>query len=343
MKLLERIDALVQLGASLHDLGEASLEEAIQRTFSNNPWLTPENCRQSLEAIRDTFLRKTSLQEWVAQYSIEDEPPARKIGLVMAGNIPLVGFHDVLSVFVSGHTAQIKLSDKDPFLLPFLLEKLNTIDPRTRVFFQITDRLTDFDGVIATGSNNSSRYFESYFGRYPNIIRKNRNAVAILNGKEKDEELKALCRDIFDYFGLGCRSVAKLYVPEDYDFSRLLAISEEFEELSMHNKFRNNFEYNLTLLLLNRIPHQASKSLLIREDPSLLSRIGMVHYSRYSAKEELLRELRSREEEIQCIVSAESLDDLPTVVPGNAQKPSLSDYADGVDTLQFLTGLYANN
>lgn len=339
MTLHERIDALAFLGEKLENLENPELQAVISQTSAHNPWLTPQNCRLALTAIRDRFLQKEKLEKWLAGYPVEDVPVPRKIGLVMAGNIPLVGFHDLLSVFSSGHTAQIKLSDKDPYLLPYLLNELYEIDGRSRVYFEIVDRLGRFDGVIATGSNNSARYFERYFGAYPHIIRKNRNGLAVLDGEETETELRALCRDIFTYFGLGCRNVSKLYVPEGYDFSALLEISEEASDVQQHNKYKNNFDYNLTLLLLNKIPHLASGSLLLTEDPSLLSRIGLVHYETYRDDLFLLSDLKAREEEIQCIVSRKEWPDLNVLPFGHSQLPGLNDYADGVDVIQFLTQL----
>ena len=201
------------------------------------------------------------------------------------------------------------------------------------------DRLEQFDAVIATGSNNSARYFESYFGRYPHIIRRNRNAVAVLTGRESREQLEGIAEDVLAYFGLGCRNVSKLYLPEGYDFDPLLEALHEHKELALHDKYKNNFDYNYTLLILNKIPYRANGCILLVEDPSLQSRIASLHYEYYTNQEVLAKELGSRAEEIQCIVSADELEGFNTVTPGKAQQPGLQEYADGVDTMQFLLGL----
>ncbi len=262
------------------------------------------------------------------------------VGLVLAGNIPLVGFHDILCVFAAGHRARIKLSDKDPFLLPLLLEMLKEIDLRTAEYFDTTtERLTNFDAVIATGSNNSARYFEAYFGKYPHIIRKNRNAVAILKGRETVEELRNLGDDIFQYFGLGCRNVSKLYLPKGYNFTLLLETLHERNEIVMHDKYKNNFDYNFTLLILNKIKYESNGCILMREATEIASPISVVYYEFYDDLDVLIHGLKMKKDEIQLIVSNAQIADLQTFRFGEAQKPSLSDYADGVDTMQFLLSL----
>lgn len=264
----------------------------------------------------------------------------KSVGLVLAGNIPLVGFHDILCVFVSGHRSVIKLSDKDPFLLPLLLDFLKETDARIADYFTTTTgRLTDFDAVIATGSNNSARYFEAYFGKYPHIIRKNRNAVGILRGSETAEELRLLGDDIFQYFGLGCRNVSKLYLPKNYNFTLLLETLHERNEIVMHDKYKNNFDYNFTLLILNKIKYESNGCILMREADEIASPISMVYYEFYDNLKNLTQQLQAKKDEIQLVVAASPVENLPTFNFGDAQKPSLSDYADGVDTLQFLINL----
>jgi hypothetical protein len=347
MTLQERINALAELGNRLNNLDEERIETAIRRTANNNSWFTADNQRLALGEIRDHFLDKTKLERWLSAYAISDsklqistKDSAKSIGLVLAGNIPLVGFHDILCVFAAGHRARIKLSDKDPFLLPLLLEKLKEIDPRTADYFYTTsERLTNFDAVIATGSNNSARYFEAYFGKHPNIIRKNRNAVAILRGPETAEELRSLGDDIFQYFGLGCRNVSKLYLPRGYNFTLLLETLHERNEIVMHDKYKNNFDYNFTLLILNKIKYESNGCILMREATEIASPISVVYYEFYDELTELIHQLKTKKDEIQLVVSSSQVADLQTFKFGEAQKPSLSDYADGVDTMQFLMGL----
>src|SRR5690606_29335128 len=207
----ERIEALANLGERLLQKDDY-LEAVMHRTHYNNAWFTIENQQRAIKAIAEHFLHKEKLQNWVAAYNLPEPKDQKTIGLVMAGNIPLVGFHDLVCVFVAGHKALIKLSEKDQYLLPYLLKLFAQANPKTEGYFEITEKLQGFDAVIATGSNNSARYFETYFGKVPNIIRKNRNAVAVLDGSENGEELMRLGKDVFRYFGLGCRNVSKLYV-----------------------------------------------------------------------------------------------------------------------------------
>lgn len=338
MILEQRIKALVELGKHLLQEDEY-LQAVIKRTHFNNAWFTVENQNLAIEAIASQFLNEAKLREWINRYDIPEETTPQTIGLVLAGNIPLVGFHDILCVFVAGHKARIKLSDKDKYLLPYLLKLLKGFDDRTEAYFEIVHQLKDFDAVIATGSNNSARYFEAYFGKYPHIIRKNRNGIAILNGKESADELKALGRDVFRYFGLGCRNVSKLYVPQDYDFVPLLECLYDYREIVLHNKYKNNFDYNYALFVLNKVSYKANGCIILLEDPALTSRIATLHYEYYDNPRQLKTEIESRESEIQCIVSQEGWLDVPAFAFGKAQEPALWDYADGVDTMEFLLSL----
>ena len=338
LTLTERIDVLAKLGESFKPENE-KLAACVQRSFVHNPWFTPDNSWQAIEAIRASFLQKDQLQNWVANYPVADVPTPLRIGLVVAGNIPLVGFHDLLSVFISGYVSVIKLSQKDQFFIPFLINELIALDHRVKAYFEIVERLTDFDAVIATGSNNTARYFEQYFGSYPHIIRRNRNGVAVLNGDETGDELQKLGKDIFQYFGLGCRNVSKLYVPKGYDFTAFLEATHHFKEIILHNKYKNNFDYNYTLYILNKIPHLSNGCLLLVEDEAIQSRIASLHYEYYEQENELLQKLERDFSDIQCIIAMQSVGELATKPIGAAQQPTLDDYADGVDTLHFLTQL----
>jgi len=334
--LHERLDLLQALAGFL-DAPDPLLEAVILEAGQHNPWFTRREVERALQAIRTVFLDRDALAQWAAAYKVPDHrAEMRTIGLVMAGNIPLVGFHDWLSVFVSGHRALIKLSDKDDRLLPFLLDQLVRFRSDVATYWQSTDRLQGFDAVIATGSNNSARYFEAYFGKYPHIIRRNRNAVAVLQGDESKAELEALMEDIFPYYGLGCRSVSALRVPRGFEIRRILEAADRRADIMHVDRYRNNFDYQCALLLLNRVPFLQGQSLLLREDPSLLSPISTLHYQWYDHPGELMAELQRREDEIQCIVSARPLEGLAVIPPGTSQQPGLYDYADGVDTMAFI-------
>lgn len=339
MTLEERIEVMAQLGAHLLG-GDEFLDALIHRTEFNNAWFTKANQHQSIRAIAAAFLDKEKLKAWVDTYSFPDQVERKTVGLVLAGNIPLVGFHDILCVFIAGHKAQIKLSDKDKFIFPYLIKLLAKFDSRSSDYFEITERLTDFQAVIATGSNNSARYFDAYFGKYPNIIRRNRNAVAVLNGTETEEDFANLGQDVFQYFGLGCRNVAKLYVPKDYDFNPMLEVFHEaHKQLAMHSKYKNNFDYNYALYMLNKVPIWNNGCVILTEDKAIQSRIANLHYEFYDDKETLAMDLKDKIEEIQCIVTKMNFVNLNSISFGDAQRPQLMDYADGVDTMTFLLAL----
>jgi len=338
MRREERIAALVQLGDYISEYGEF-LQAFVARTEFNNKWFTKENQKQSLLAIASQFLDKDKLSEWISAYDIPMENQAKTVGLILAGNIPLVGFHDVLTVFVAGHKSLIKLSDKDRFLLPHLLNKLKEFAPASESYFEVVDRMKNLDAVIATGSNNSARYFEAYFGKYPNIIRKNRHAVAVLNGEETEEELRSLGHDIFSYYGLGCRNVSKIYLPKGYDFNLLMETLHEFNYLVHNSKYKNNFDYNIALFQLNKVPLVNNGSIILVENEELTSRIATLHYEYYEDVNKVEKALEIRSNELQLVATNLDFSDLNVKKFGEAQQPSLSDYADGVDSLDFLVKL----
>ncbi|MEO0876285.1 MAG: acyl-CoA reductase, partial [Bacteroidota bacterium] len=245
----------------------------------------------------------------------------------------------ILCVFASGHQAVVKLSDKDPYLLPAVLRALRQVAPESEAYFSLVDKLKDFDAVIATGSNNTARYFESYFGKYPHVIRRNRNGVAVLTGRETADQLLALGHDVFDYFGLGCRNVAKLYVPEGYDFKPLLEALHEYRQIVNHTKYKNNFDYNYALYILNKVEYLANGCIILTENTSLQSPIACLHYEHYSSEEVLAGQLSEIQEQIQLVVGPKLSEEIPTFPYGAAQQPGLFDYADGVDTMDFLLQL----
>ncbi len=337
--LHERLDLLAKLGEYLLSADERLLAY-VQRTHFHNPWFTPENQQMSMQAIAEEMLDRTKLEAWATAAAVPDLPTGPKnIGIVMAGNIPMVGFQDFLCVFAAGHHAQIKLSEKDKYLFPFLVNWMGTLDERVADMVSFTERLTDFDAVIATGSNNAFRYFEAYFGKKPGILRKNRNSVAVLTGKESEEELRALGKDVFQYFGLGCRNVSKLYVPSAYNFDPLLEVLHEFRDIVLHEKYKHNFDYNYAMFILNKADFLNTGSLILQENPSLLSRIACLHYEYYESSEDLLTKLEDQREGIQCLVSGNSLENWNRLAFGSTQRPGLYDYPDGVDVMQFLLRL----
>ncbi len=340
MNRKERLDVMTALGMELKQ-NDGIMSEAMSQAYFANNWFTSDNVIRAINSIADQYLNRQKLEEWSATYPCDDSKPAKKIGLVMAGNIPLVGFHDLLSVFIAGHQALIKLSSKDEILMKFVLDKLMQLDPRTGSYFVLTDRIQAPDGVIATGSNNSARYFDYYFGKYPHIIRRNRNSVAMIDGSETMDDLKALGHDLFDFFGLGCRNVSKLFVPMDYDFGMFWNALETFSGLKDHNKYMNNYDYNYAVYLLNHEKFFTNGFLILKEDASLMSRIACVHYEYYEDPDSLRRQLSEHREQIQCFVSRSGvfsgLDN--EVRLGQTQQPGLFDFADGVDTMEFLTRL----
>ena len=343
LTLHERLDLLAELGHYLRSGGDAGLDAAVHKSYIENRWFTEDNTRSALKAIAETMLDREKLETWAAQYPISKTlHPDKTIGLIMAGNIPLVGFHDWLCVFTAGYRAKVKLSDKDKRLLPLLVKKMGEWKHESWEYTEFVpedEPIKGFDAVIATGSNNTARYFEQYFAKYPHIIRRNRNAVAVLNGLETLPDLYALGRDIFTYFGLGCRNVSKLYVPHGYHFDTLLEALHEYRDIVNHDKYKNNFDYNLTLLLLNQVPYKNNGCLLLKEDPALSSRIASVHYEYYDDLSDIDRLLAEKKDDIQCVVSNMQLRDFAALPFGKSQEPGLSDYADGVDVMRFLTGL----
>ncbi len=337
MDLNQRIDTLVALGKELENISDEKLNEA----YLHNKWFVIDNIRKSLTAIKNNFLNQEKLEDWVSVYKISDTDTNKKIGIIMAGNIPLVGFHDLLCVFISGHTAIIKLSSKDEILMKHIIKLFHKINPKTKDLIIEKERLKDIDAIIATGSNNSYRYFEYYFGKLPHIIRKNRNGVAVLTGDESEEDIVNLSNDIFDYFGLGCRNISKIYVPEKYDFNSFISIIDRHQYLKEHNKYMNNYDYNLAIAMLNKDKIYQGEVFFLKEDISYLSRISNLHYEEYSDMEQLKRRINNDEELIQVVATktGDLLDFDREVSFGETQKPSLNDYSDGIDIMEFLTEL----
>jgi len=309
------------------------LLEYYHHSIYYNPWFTKENV---LFALKDwaNALQKEKLQEWLSEYNLVHKKNQKTIGVVMAGNLPLVGYHDYLCIIISGHKVMAKLSSDDAFLLPLLHKIVSLIEPKLLDKAEFTkNKLKDFDAIIATGSDNTSRYFEYYFGKYPHIIRKNRSGVAILNGKESDKQLHELSVDLTAYFGLGCRSISKLYVPKAYEFRSLFENLDNVKHIAQHHKFFNNYEYNKAIFLVNKVAHRDIGFLLFTEEVAMSSPISVVYYEEYEDSALLEQQLQMRKTEIQCIIGAEH------IAFGQSQHPNLNDYADGVDVLAFLENL----
>jgi len=333
--LKERIDLLSRLGEYLLT-DDPLLNEIIESAYYHNPWFTLDNTSKALNSLATYFLKEEVLLEWVQAYQLPAEIIPKRIGIIMAGNIPMVGFHDLLCVFISGHYAKIKFSDKDKILIPFLIDRLSHMDSRASSYFETVDRLKDFDGVIATGSNNSARYFDYYFSKYPHIIRKHRNGIAVLDGSESKEDFRKLSDDVFDYFGLGCRNVSKLYVPKDYNFTPFLEVLHEKKEIVHHSKYKNNFDYNIALFLLNQENYLNNGCIILRPLEHKSSRIASLNFEYYDDIDTLRKMLESERDEIQCIATNQEWVALPVVKYGMTQQPQIDDYADDVDTIDFL-------
>jgi hypothetical protein len=336
MDLAQRIILLNKLGAYMRS-DEAEWTRKKQEAAQKNPWFLPQFIETAVFNIATHFLQENLLQEWINQYQFPaTQPIPQKVGIIMAGNIPLVGFHDFLCVFISGHHAIVKPSSKDEVLITHLLQKLIAWAPALADYISIAQQINGCNAYITTGSNNSSRYFEHYFGKYPNIIRRNRTSVAILTGRETNAELAALASDIQLYFGLGCRNVTKLYVPKNYDFIPLLQALKQYDYYMDFHKYKHNYDYQLAVLIMSNQYYMTNESVLLVEKESLFSPIAQIHYSYYQNIAELQQNLL-QQEDVQCIIGQNNL---PF---GKAQQPALTDYADGVDTLLFLKNVHQRN
>jgi hypothetical protein len=320
-------------GIPHNDLFFDALKMQINRSIEFNGWFNKENVLFALESWAEA-LQEANIEKWLKPYDINIQKP-KTIAVIMAGNIPLVGFHDFLSVLMSGHKIMIKQSSNDKHLLPILAKYLEKINPdfKNKIIFS-DGRLTDFDAVIATGSDNSAKYFDYYFGKHPHIIRQNRNGVAVLTGNESETELNALGEDIFRYFGLGCRNVAKLFVPQDYNFDPLFKAIYNYNYLLDNNKYTNNYDYNKAVYLMSLYDLLENGFLMLKEDPSYTSPIATLFFEKYTDLETLEKKLVLEKDKIQVIVSDGSVKN--SIPFGETQKPKLWDYADGVDTLAFL-------
>jgi hypothetical protein len=330
MNLQARIKGFVTLGQQLSDTNNALLIEAKSAAYQQNAWFLPTFIDQAIEQIREQFLQQTALEEWTAAYpSIADQATHLKVGIVMAGNIPLVGFHDLLSTLIAGHTAVVKRSSKDQVLMDFIIASLIKINPAFEAQILVQEQLKNCDAYIATGGNTAGNYFEYYFGKFPHIIRKNKTSIAILDGTETLAELAALADDCMLYYGMGCRNVTQIWVPEGYDFIPFLNALKKYNYLQDQHKYKHNYDYQLALLMMRKQLYMDSGGVLMSENPSPFAAISQIHYQQYP----LGTSPTFNMDEIQCVVGKNQL---PF---GSLQKPLLAQYADGVDSLAFLSSL----
>lgn len=357
MTIQQRANAFVQLGLVLQQLGSGKRNDeqfkslnafyfdAAQELFSivklQNGWFTESNVRLAIVSIAK-MLEEAKIQTWIGSYDFPHENKSPKeVGLVLAGNIPLVGFHDFLAVLMSGNRVMIKLSSDDKTLLPFIVKILICIEPDFATVIKFTEnRLNDCEAVIATGSGNTARYFEYYFGKIPHIIRKNRNSLAVLDGTESLADLQKLGEDIFTYYGLGCRNVSKLFIPKGYDMNKFFNAIFPFKEIINHNKYANNFDYNRAVYLMGKDKEGLLENgfLFLVKSEEYASPVAVIFYEYYEDIAALNKRFSDDASKIQCIVS--SIPGINNRIPfGKAQQPELWDYADNVDTIKFLLDL----
>jgi len=337
LSLRERIDILVNAGEKLNAAMDSSdYASVFSMAQSSNQWFTQANIKKSIEAITLCYTDRAKIEKWLSAYKLPENTKPKILGLLLAGNIPFVGIHDIISGFIAGHKMHLKFSDKDSYLMPFFVKLITEQNPNAEMYFSEVERMYDIDMVIATGSNNTARYFDYYFGKMPNIIRKNRVSVAVLKEDTSIDQLKMLGEDVFSYFGLGCRNISKMYLPTGYKIEKIMEAFEDWKEWVLHNKYKNNFDYNYAIYLLNKVKFFTNGSLITLENESIYSRISCLHFSYYDGIEQIQTELTSLQDELQCIVSNVEFPKLQTVEFGATQAPELWDYADGVDTMEFL-------
>lgn len=332
-----RIQVFAELGTLIKNLDVEEKEHLFRRANNQNSWFTPVSMEAALAGLSG-MLSEENLSKWLESYDLREQAFPKKVGILMAGNIPGVGFHDLMCVLLSGHIAVVKLSSSDSVVSKWLISQLILLEPLLEDYVQIQEMLKGMDAYIATGSDNSARYFHYYFGKYPSIIRANRTSVAVLSGEESDAELEALGKDVFLYFGLGCRNVSKVYVKSEDQLQRVLAVLEKFDWVAQNHKYLNNYEYNKSIYLVNGDPHLDNGFLIMKQSQELVSPIAVLFYEVYDDLAALRQQLIAAEAKIQCVVSRpEMIAD--AVAFGQAQTPMPWDYADRVDTMRFLLDL----
>jgi len=309
------------------------LEKTLIESHSYNSWFTIDNLKLSLKNWSNS-LQENIISDWLSKYNIEDKS-SKKIAIIMAGNIPAVGFHDLLCSLLLNFDCIVKLSSEDKLLIPFIVKFLESRNEKlkNKVTFE-SEKLKDFDGVIATGNNNSHRYFDYYFSKYPNLLRKTRHSIAVLDGKESDNDLSELSNDIFNYFGLGCRSVSKVFIPYGYDLDLLFNAFFRHKEVVNHNKYVNNFDYNKAVYLMSKEKFIENGFIILKEESKLGSPIGCLFYEFYNDKKEITKLINNNSDSIQCVVS--NINFNTNIKFGQTQCPNINDYADNNDTIKFL-------
>lgn len=330
-KLSAYIKEFLAKNSEYYNENDVEFQQVLKKSEIENPWFTADNQKYALKQWSE-LLTQENINEWLQHYS--PSKTTKKVGLILAGNIPLVGLHDVISVILSNHIPLIKLSSKDKTMLPFLLKKWSEFSDEP-INFELVERLENFDAVIATGSNNTARYLEYYFKNHLSIIRKNRTSIAVLKGDETEQELKHLAHDIFQYFGLGCRNVTRILIPKDFVIDRLFESFIDFKEIINHNKYANNYDYNRAVYLLNQDKFWDNNFVMLKEDVQLFSPLSVINFSRYSSLDEVKDFISENEENIQCVVAKNELG-IDSIQFGEAQNPGLNTYADNVDTMKFL-------
>ncbi len=318
-----------------------SLVQSAMKAYDVNPWFTPGEISRAFNALAH-MLEPDKLSSWLDTYAIPLLTPSKRklIRVIMAGNIPLAGFHDMLCVLLSGHVLEMKTSSQDTFL-PRTLAKILGEFPGFPSIRPYSGKKEQFDAIIATGSNNSARYFRAIADHKPSIIRRNRNSMAVLTGVESDQELHLLAEDVFAYFGLGCRNVSLIMVPQAYDLSILASAWESYAHVQHHPKYRNNLLHHKALFQLKGEPFVDAGICLFKESNELTPPLGVVHFVTYKQLSNTALFYNTHCQALQCVVGSPRIREfIPSVIPfGTSQKPGPADYADGVDTMEFLLGL----
>ncbi len=337
MNLEKTISALHRVGQVFGNENSIELQQTITQAYAKNKWFDEDSTKMAL-SYWSKQLTAENLNQWVSKESIANNSEPKTIGVIAAGNIPLVGLHDVISVLLTGNKVKVKLSSDDEVLMKFFITQLILAEPSLGQLIEVAEKIENIDAVIATGSNNTTRYFEYYFNKYPHIIRKNRNSIAVLTGNESAETIQKIGSDILSYFGKGCRNITQLWLPKGYDLVPFLDNLQGFISIVDHNKYANNYHYHKAILLMNKDKHLDSGFMLLREDKKIYSPIGMINYTYYNDMGEVKEFLAQNAEHIQCVVS--EADSLPeAILAGETQNPELWDYADGVNTINFLQNL----
>ncbi len=330
------VDVLSKLGDKFREINSET--PLLQQAYLYNNWFTIDMQLKSIHAWAD-ILTKVNLEDWLKNYQISVRTEPKTVAIIMAGNIPLVGFHDLLCVLLSGNKALVKMSSDDKQLMSWVITTLIEIEPSLSEKIKIAEdyQLKNFDAIIATGSNNSNRYFEYYFKDKPNLLRKTRNSLAVLSGNESPQELDLLADDVFLYFGMGCRNVSKLLLPKGYNLEPMFLAFERYKDIINHNKFANNYTYHKALFLMNQDPHLDNGFLIVKQDDSLSSPLSVLMFQFYENEQDIQTFLELHKDNIQCVVG--NLPGMNAVPFGKSQQPALSDYADGIDTMAFLAGI----